>query len=187
MYSDRWRETDEQPDPLPKRTLRLTGVFVAVVLAGLIGAWLFDSGSAEEATIGQPAPAFEVRGLEDGETFTLQEVVASSDGPIVLNLMASWCAPCREEIPELSAFADSRSDVTVVGVDVEDSFGDFTQFMADVQPTYLVGFDEGAMRANYQTLGLPATFILDSNGVIVDVFNGILDRRILEGLVDEVS
>jgi thiol-disulfide isomerase/thioredoxin len=78
--------------------------------------------------------------------------------------MASWCGPCRAEIPEISAFADANPDVVVIGVAVEDRYEDFKQFVTEVGPTYAVGFDEGAMRTAYQTLGLPATVFLDSNG-----------------------
>lgn len=187
MSSDKWRAPDQTEDPLPRRQLRLTGVFLAVVAAGLVGAWLFQGGTTASgpasASVGEPAPDFEIENIEGDDPIVLSELVAGHDGPLVLNLMASWCGPCREEIPELSAFSDANPDVLVLGVDVEDVYEDFRQFMSEVQPTYMVGFDDGDMRARYQTLGLPATFFLDSEGRIVDVFNGILNESILEEIV----
>lgn len=187
MSSETWQKPDDDVDPLQGRSFRLTGIFVIVVAAGLLGAWVFNSGSNDTAGIGQAAPEFEVENIESAEPILLSELVAGDDRPIVINLMASWCGPCREEIPELSAFADANPDILVLGVAVEDSYDDFKQFVTDVKPTYTVGFDEGSMRESYPTLGLPATFFLDSDGVVVDVFNGILDQELLEELVAGLS
>ncbi len=186
MSSETWQKPDEA-DPLQGRSFRLTGVFVVVVAAGLLGAWIFSSADDDVAGVGQAAPDFEVENIVRGEPIVLSELVAGDDRPIVINLMASWCGPCREEIPELSAFADANPDVLVLGIAVEDSYDEFKQFVTEVKPTYTVGFDEGTMREVYPTLGLPATFFLDSDGVVVDVFNGILDQELLEELVAGLS
>lgn len=186
MSSETWQKPDDT-DPLQGRSFRLTGIFVIVVSAGLLGAWIFDSGGDDTAGVGQVAPEFEVENIVRGEPIVLSELVAADDRPIVINLMASWCPPCREEIPELNAFAGANPDVLVLGVAVEDSYDDFKKFVTDVQPTYPVGFDEGPMRENYPTFGLPATFFLDSDGVIVDVFNGTVDQELLEDLVAGLS
>ena len=186
MSFETWQKSDDA-DPLQGRSFRLTGVFVIVVTAGLLGAWIFNSEGGDSADVGRDAPDFVVQNIEGGEPIVLSELLAADDRPIVLNLMASWCGPCREEIPELSAFADANPGVLVLGVAVEDSYEDFKQFVTDVRPTYTVGFDDGAMRENYPTLGLPATFFLDSDGVIVEVFNGILDQELLEELVADLS
>ncbi len=167
--------------------MRLTGVFVIVVAAGLLGAWILNSESDATAGVGRDAPDFEVENIVRGEPIVLSELVAGDDRPIVLNLMASWCGPCREEIPELNAFADANPGVIVLGVAVEDTYDDFKQFVTDVRPTYTVGFDEGAMRESYPTFGLPATFFLDSDGRVVEVYNGILDRELLEDFVAGLS
>ena len=183
MSSDSWQKPDAA-DPLQGRSFRLTAVFVVVVAFGLLGAWFFNSGSSDAtAGVGQKAPDFEVQNAEGGEPIVLSELLAADDRPIVINLMASWCGPCRAEIPEFSAFADANPGVLVLGVAVEDRYDDFKQFVTEVKPTYTVGFDEGAMRESYPTLGLPATFFLDSDGVVVEVFNGILDQELLEELV----
>lgn len=186
MSSETWQKPDDV-DPLQGRAFRLTGVFVIVVAAGLLGAWIFNSGAADTVGVGQAAPDFEVENIVRGEPIVLSELVAADDRPIVINVMASWCPPCREEIPELSAFADANPGVLVLGVAVEDSYDDLKQFVAELKPTYTVGLDEGSMRENYPTLGLPATFFLDSDGVVVEVFNGVLDQELLEEFVAGLS
>lgn len=188
MSSDKWQEPETTPEPLPNRHLRLSMIFISVVALGLLAAWVFDDDAEPAvATIGDPAPAFEVRSIEGDETLTLADLVNDDGRPIVINLMASWCGPCRAEIPELSAFADANPGVVVVGVAVEDSYDDFREFVTEVGPTYTVGFDDGEMRAAYQTLGLPATFFLDSSGTVVGVYNGILDQDVLEQQVSGIS
>lgn len=179
MSSDEWPPPDPDVDPLPRRGLTLTTVFLAVVGLGLLAAWLLNSDDPAVATVGASAPAFEVKDVVAGESLTLEALI-DEGRPIVINLMASWCGPCRVEIPEISAFADANPGVTVVGIAVDDVYADFAKFVSEVQLTYRVGFDEGEMRRAYQTLGLPATFFLNSDGTIADIFNGILNAEILE-------
>jgi thiol-disulfide isomerase/thioredoxin len=116
----------------------------------------------------------------DGGTFTLSE---ASGTPVVVNLWASWCPPCREEIPDISAFADANPDVRVIGVAVEDSERSAREFAAEIGAAYPLAMGTTAFEDAYPNLGLPATYIIDSNGTITDVFNGIVNEEILEGLV----
>jgi thiol-disulfide isomerase/thioredoxin len=185
MSSDKWPEPEIEP--LPNRYLRLSLIFVGLVSLGLLGVWVFGTADPVVATVGQAAPEFEVRNVVRDEPLTLQELVNEDGRPIVINLMASWCGPCRAEIPELSAFADANPHVSVIGVAVEDRYEDFKQFVTEVAPSYPVAFDDGAMRARYQTLGLPGTFFLDSSGRVVDIFNGVLNQEILEEMIDGIS
>lgn len=193
MSSDKWRENsqttepDTEIDPLPNRYLRLTFIFAAVVGLGLVGSWIFNTDDPEIATIGKQAPAFEVRSFENDEPLSLTDLTNDEGRPIVINFMASWCAPCREEIPEINAFAADNPNVIVVGIAVEDVYEDYKRFVEEVGPTYPTAFDDGPMRAAYQTLGLPATYFLDSTGKIVDVFNGILNQEVLEDRIADVS
>lgn len=192
MSSDKWPEPTQAADgdtrdPLPNRYLRLSIIFLAVVGAGLLVSWILNTDNPTIATIGEPAPDFEVRKVVGDEPLTLRSLTNDQNKPIVVNLMASWCGPCRAEIPEISAFADANPNVIVVGIAVEDVYDEFTRFVGEVGPTYEVAFDDGAMRAEYQTLGLPATFFLDSNGKVVDIFNGILNQDVLEERVSDIN
>lgn len=187
MSSDKWPAEPVQ-EPLPNRYLRLSLIFLAIIGAGLLVAWILkDDIAPGVASIGDPAPAFEVRNIVGDEPLALADLVNDDGNPIVINLMASWCAPCRAEIPEISAFADANPDIVVIGVAVEDRYEDFKEFVTEVRPTYPVAFDDGEMRAAYQTLGLPATFFLDSNGKVVSVFNGILNQEVLEEQVSGIN
>jgi len=163
------------PGPLPRRSLKLTGVFVLVVVVGLVIGWIVGQDSAESSEIGKPAPDFTVA-LIDGGTFTLSEARGQ---PVIVNLWASWCAPCREEIPDISAFAAANPDVTVVGVAVQDPEKSAREFAATIGATYPLALGTTEFEDAYPHLGLPATFIIDENGTVIDIINGIVNEEVL--------
>ena len=173
--SGEWPLTDADPGPLPRPSLRLTGVFVVVVVVGLVIGWIVRSGPAETADIGQPAPDFTVELIEGGE-FTLSE---SRGQAVVVNLWASWCGPCREEIPDISAFAEANPGVQVIGVAVRDTEQSSRQFAAEMSPSYPLAFGTQAVEDAYPNFGLPATYIIDESGMVTEIFNGIVDEGIL--------
>lgn len=169
--------------PLPSPTLKLTGVFAVVLLAGLAVGWVLDSNSGSDvASIGEKAPDFTVT-LIGGGTFTLSEQLSTDDRPVVLNLWASWCGPCRIETPDISAFAEDNPQVKVIGVAVEDTEAGATQFAADFAPSYDLAFGTQEFEDAYPRLGLPATYIIGADGVVEELWNGIVTEDVLEELV----
>ena len=111
---------------------------------------------------------------------------------VVLNLWASWCAPCRDESPKLQSLWESyRSlDVQFLGVDQQDSRSAASAFVREFGLTYPVAFDpDGSVAASYGALGLPTTFVIDASGVIRYRFLGRVDpvrlQDVLQGLIAE--
>ncbi len=174
-------EEQERPGPLPRPSLRLTAIFIAVVILGLAVGWAMRDEEVEEARVGQPAPEFDVD-LIDGGRFSLSEHLDSDERPLVLNLWASWCLPCREEIPELSAFAENNPGVRVLGVAVEDTETAATDFARNIGAGYELAIGDSEFESAYPRLGLPVTFFIDSSGTVTDVFNGILDEATISDL-----
>jgi len=164
-----------EPGPLPRPGLKLTGVFVLVVVVGLGIGWILGRDSAENSEIGKPAPDFTVE-LIDGGTFTLSEARGQ---PVIVNLWASWCAPCREEIPDISAFATANPDVTVVGVAVQDPENSAREFAATIGATYPLALGTTEFEDAYPHLGLPATYVIDEDGTVIDIINGIVNEEVL--------
>jgi cytochrome c biogenesis protein CcmG/thiol:disulfide interchange protein DsbE len=121
----------------------------------------------------------------------IQELLATSETPIVLNVWASWCIPCRSEAPLLAEAAKRFDDsVRFVGLDVRDSQDDARAFLAE----FFAGapiehfFDRpgdipvelGGSRA------VPLTFFYAAEGALVDVHTGVLDERTLAIGIDEI-
>jgi thiol-disulfide isomerase/thioredoxin len=114
------------------------------------------------------APIFSVGTLNGGD-FSLAEHIANDGRPIFLNLWASWCFPCREEMPAIDASSQAFLDVVFVGVSVQDSRTDAEDFANEIGVTYLIGFDdENNVDDAYKPLGLPASYIISGDGVIVE-------------------
>lgn len=141
-------------------------------------AWAFD-GASDIARTGERAPDFTVD-LLDGGRFALAEHLSDDQRPLVLNLWASWCLPCREEIPDLSAFATGNPEFAVVGVAVEDRLEDARAFAAEIDPSYPLAFANAAFDESYPNFGLPVTYFLDRDGIVTEVFNGVLTFETLQ-------
>ncbi|NOR20600.1 MAG: redoxin domain-containing protein [Xanthomonadales bacterium] len=126
--------------------------------------------------------------------FTLQQLhggdISLSDYRgqwLVLNYWATWCSPCRKEIPELSALNDARADILVLGLAFEDTeIENFDEFLKEFHPSYpllLVDVYQppepfGAPRV------LPTTIILNPDGVPVKTFLGPITRENIETFID---
>jgi thiol-disulfide isomerase/thioredoxin len=105
---------------------------------------------------------------------------------LVLNYWATWCAPCRKEIPELSELNDARDDIVVLGLAFEDTdIENFDEFLKEFHPGYpLLLVDVyappepfGAPRV------LPTTIILNPQGYPVKTFLGPVTREDIESFI----
>ena len=119
--------------------------------------------------------------------------VALSDylgGWVVVNYWATWCAPCRKEMPELSQLHDERDDITVLGLAFEDTDDEaFETFLTEFHASYpILRVDVyqppepfGAPKV------LPTTFILDTKGRVVKSFLGPVTREAIERFVESAG
>ncbi|HEX9762874.1 MAG TPA: TlpA disulfide reductase family protein [Acidimicrobiia bacterium] len=160
-------------------------MFIAVVAGGLFISWLIRGEPPEVAAVGRQAPFFEVA-LLDGGTFDLSEQLELGK-PVVVNLWASWCIPCRTEMPDLSAFAAAHPEVTMIGVAVEDRLEKARAFAAEISPVYPLAMGDPAFEDSYPRLGLPVTYVIDATGTVTAVHNGIIDFEALEELIQGVE
>ena len=96
--------------------------------------------------------------------------LAGLDGPLVVNVWASYCAPCRDELPVLQQLHEAAGDrLTVIGVDYDDtSPGAALQLAADSGVTYSSVADPASdLRADLEVIALPQTVFVDASGQIV--------------------
>ena len=120
---------------------------------------------------GQVAADFTVMTL-DGAGFTLSEHLADDGRPVFLNMWASWCPPCKAEMPDINSASQSHEDVKFVGVAVNDDPAAAADFATATGIQYTIGFDDGTVSQGYNVRGLPATFIISSEGVILEQIFG---------------
>lgn len=175
--------TSHKPEGRPTRLRHLplilfVGAFVVAVAASVIS----GNDEAEPATVGAVAPAFVVSLLEGG-SFDLQAHLSDDGRPVVLNLWASWCPPCVDEIPEIARFAADNPDVYVIGVAIRDPFEDTRRFIDKVQPGYDIGIGDEDFISSYPGFGLPNTYVIDSEGVLTGFVAGTVTEDSLAGLL----
>jgi cytochrome c biogenesis protein CcmG, thiol:disulfide interchange protein DsbE len=147
-------------------------IVVVTVLAGLaIGAWALVRFGPETGPVqvGVTAPDYAVLDLASGDSVTLREHYA---GKVTLvNIWATWCAPCRDEMPSMQeAYAklkDRGFAIAAVSVD-EGPVDDIRNFVREFGLTFDILHDRsGRIQQVYQTTGVPESFLIDRNGVIV--------------------
>jgi cytochrome c biogenesis protein CcmG/thiol:disulfide interchange protein DsbE len=154
------------------RTVAIIGAVIAAALIGVLFVGLGKNPSEiRSPLIGKPAPTFALREVGTGRTIDLGELKGK---PVVLNFWATWCNPCWEEHPVLVANARRlEPQVQFLGVvfqDTEEKILSFLQQRGQSYPT--VVDDKGKTAIAYGIGGVPETFFLDKNGVIVAKFNG---------------
>jgi thiol-disulfide isomerase/thioredoxin len=107
----------------------------------------------------------------------------------VVNLWATWCAPCRRELPDFDAVAaETEGEVRFLGVNVSDRAEDAAAFIDELG----IGFEQyldldGELSAELGTATLPVTLLVDAEGVIRIEHLGPLDEQGLRDAIAEVS
>lgn len=129
-----------------------------------------------------PAPAFSVPDLQ-GTAVSLDQM---EEQVLVLNFWATWCGPCRSEIPEFAAFHLENPDVGMYGVSVDIGMDPRRLGLISVQLgiNYPVLHDNSGRTAQaWSVRGYPTTYVLDAHRHVVASHQGPLTRRGLDGLV----
>jgi thiol-disulfide isomerase/thioredoxin len=106
---------------------------------------------------------------------------------VVLNYWATWCAPCRKEIPDLSELHDARDDIIVLGLAFEDTEPEnFDEFLEEFHPSYEILLVD--VYAPPEPFGapkvLPTTIILNPQGYPVKTYLGPVTRESIESFID---
>ena len=122
---------------------------------------------------GQIAPDFDLK-MTTGEDFRLSDNIGKK--VIVLNFFATWCGPCREEMPELTTYYDAHKDQSflLVGIDAEEKRDIVDQFMQDLKVGFSVGIDEGAIQKQYRVSAFPTTVLIGVDGKVLFYESGAL-------------
>jgi thiol-disulfide isomerase/thioredoxin len=160
--------------PLSRTGRRLVSLAVGVVLAaGLFAALTLVGGSS-----GDPAAApFSLTALGGGAPVEVPVVEHGTTMPVVIVFFASWCVPCRSELPAVARTAASLTEagtrVAFVGIDGNDTTSDGLAFAHQSGVRFPVGEDpDSAVASRYGLPGYPATVFVDAAGDVVHVVQG---------------
>ncbi|MEZ5789991.1 MAG: DsbE family thiol:disulfide interchange protein [Nitratireductor sp.] len=161
----------------PRRRIWLAALPLLIFL-GLAGVFLkqLESGGSghdiPSALIGKPVPEFSLASLdglldESGKAVPGIDTASFKGKVTVVNVWASWCAPCRLEHPLIMALRENK-DVRIVGINYKDQTANALRFLGQLgNPFDAVGVDpRGSAAIDWGVYGVPETFIVDRNGLI---------------------
>lgn len=167
-------------------------LFGLILLFICIGGWYFymrQDNNEQKSTgqtsvgvqIGDKAPDFSLKTL-DGRTLKLSDFRGKK---VVLNFWATWCPPCKAEVPEFQEFYQKHqtSGIEIVAVDItsqEKNKEVVAEFIKSYAVTYPVVLDEtGSVASVYRISAIPTTYMIDTQGIIRHKVTGAMNYQTL--------
>ena len=161
----------------------LAGILLAALFVAILPILSEQTGSIQEVLPTQYAPAFEM------ETINTEAPIALADYSgqgVVLNFWASWCHPCREEMPALESAWQKYKDqgIVFIGANSSDSKEEALSFLDEYGITYANGSDlDSKVSQLYQVQGLPTTWFIAGDGSVEKKVYGPLDLAALDAAI----
>jgi len=129
------------------------------------------------AAIGRPAPNFVVDGM-DGLPVRARRFRGR---PLFINVFASWCGPCRVELPGIvRSYARYRTRIGYLGVDEQEAPETVARFARALGLRYPLGIDQGQLEASYRAHQIPTSIFVDRHGIVRGFYKGPIPADVLE-------
>ena len=170
-------------------------VGLVVLVMGTVTAMMLRFSPGSPVSVGQPAPDYQLVSLTTGDSISLREEYVGS--VTLVNIWATWCAPCRLEMPSMQQAFEDLADqgFRIAAVSIDDGDSDaVVAFGEELGLTFDLLHDQSmAIQREYQTTGVPESFLLDKNGIIVKRVIGWHDwsapanRNLIERLLEQPS
>jgi peroxiredoxin len=147
------------------------GIVGTVVGLLVLGAVVLVKFSPEKTgvAVGEKAPDYRVLDLATGDSVSLRQV--AKDNVSIVNIWATWCGPCKEEMPAMQrTYADLQAQgFKILAVSIDEAAGsEVKKFADEMGITFPLLHDKsGRIQQLYQTTGVPESFLLDRDGTIV--------------------
>ena len=123
------------------------------------------------ARVGALAPDFTVKGI-DGTRINLARFRGKA---VFINVFATWCPPCKEELPQIVASYPKYSDkIVFLGLDEQEEAGQVTPFVKQFHIAFQVGLDPGTFAEKYEVGSIPESVFIDKYGVVRKIWRGFL-------------
>ncbi|AIY06099.1 cytochrome c biogenesis protein [Planococcus sp. PAMC 21323] len=139
---------------------------------------------------GEKAPDFQLTTL-DGDVVTLSDYQGQK---VILNFWATWCPPCRAEMPHMQSYFEEQAEednvvILAVNLTTEDKgLKSIEDFVEEFGLKFSIPMDEkGAVGSTYQTVSIPTSYMIDTKGRIQNKIVGPMDAPMMEQLVKEME
>ena len=147
--------------------------FILILLTVTVGIAILNSSSSTQETnnISDINNGIEMSSLKKLDSLNIKNIQTDY---IVLNLWASWCIPCQNEVDDLIKVSQEK-DITVIGILVDDSLSNGIEFISKYKVTYdniLEEQESDIVLSQFSWSGIPTTLLLDKNLIIIHTING---------------
>ena len=180
------RKKRSQRQNLLSSPVFLLAIGAAFILAGIGALVLTNNDARVEAASSEsryePAPAFALPTLA-GDRLALADYRGQY---VLVNFWATWCPPCRAELPDLVAFYDSHADegFMLIGVNEQEAPSTVNSFLSQSGLDFPVVLDsDGRVMQQYGVTGMPSSFLVNPEGQIIQMWTGMISRATLESAV----
>jgi peroxiredoxin len=138
----------------------------------------------ESLQIGSKAPDFELKTLT-GETIKLSSLKGKK---VMLNFWATWCPPCKAEMPAMEQFSKQiGKDVVILAVNIDPQL-DVKGFVDKNGITFPILLDtDDKVNEMYQIISIPTTYFIDSNGIIQNKFTGAMQHAVMKQFTENLK
>ncbi len=140
--------------------------------------------AGSDPLVGHPAPNFSLAKLSPDTRKPALSLSNFKGKPVVLNFWASWCAPCKEEVPLLEStwkqVQAQGKDVIFLGIDYQDSNNDAISFLQLYGITYPIVLDaDGSVALKFSVISLPQTIFINRDGTVMSRVSRELTAQVL--------
>ena len=184
--------------------LSIVAILIAIMIAGFVkknvdteesfdseqrGVDLVDVSAEEGLTKGDVAPDFTLTTL-DGKEIKLSDLKGKK---VVLNFWATWCPPCKAEMPHMQNFYEDFSqeenvEILAINLTNGDKVESVQEFVQDYGLTFPIPMDEeGKVNEIYQAITIPTSYMIDTNGRIQNKVVGPMDENMIKDFVSNLD
>ena len=182
-------ELDARPGRPRSRRRRIVALFVVTatgVVATLVATGVWTPVSSTTAAGDKPAHDFDLENLDAAQPRVTLDGFRGR--PLVVNFWASWCVPCRQEMPALEKVHQRVNDrIGFVGIDHQDTRPEALAFVRETMVSYPSAFDpRGGTATDYALYGLPSTVFIAADGRVLDQHLGAYSEADLQAELDRL-